>query len=148
MKGYSQRRKRLVREKGLKRPIVKEEEEPESKEEERLVEEEPKKLSIEEEEEAQRRMKINQDEEKERSGRIFMESIIEILSDEMEIHRMKQIAIDLLEGFKTGIREMNDNMNIALLHIKSIIAILSNELEIRRRRMVHSGVDFPEDFKN
>ena len=39
-------------------------------------------------------------------------------------------------------------MNIALLHIKSIIAILSNELEIRRRRMVHSGVDFPEDFKN
>ena len=39
-------------------------------------------------------------------------------------------------------------MNIALLHIKSIIAILSNELEIRRRRMVHNGVDHPEDFKN
>ena len=145
---YSKRRKRLVREKGLKRPIVKEEEEPESKEEERLVEEEPKKLSIEEEEKPQIRMEISHEGENEQSGRIFMESITEILSDEMEIQRMKQILIDLLEGFRTGIREMNDNMNIALLHIKSIIAILSNELEIRRRRMVHSGVDFPEDFKN
>ncbi|KAL6311465.1 hypothetical protein AAG906_012008 [Vitis piasezkii] len=157
---YSERRKRLVREKGLKRPIVEEEEvingrdeedkvQEESKEEERLVEEEPKKLSIEEEEEEpQRRMEISHEGENEQSGRIFMESIIEILSDEMEIQRMKQISIDLLEGFRTRIREINDNMNIALLHIKSVIAILSNELEIRRRRMVHNGVDFPKDFKN
>ena len=156
---YSERRKRLVREKGLKRPIVEEEEvingrdeedkvQGESKEEERLVEEEPKKLSIEEEEEPQRRMEISHEGENEQSGRIFMECIIEILSDEMEIQRMKQISIDLLEGFRTRIREMNDNMNIALLHIKSVIAILSNELEIRRRRMVHNGVDHPEDFKN
>ena len=147
-----------MREKGLKTPIVKEEEEEpklvingrdeEDKVQEESKEEEPEKLSIEEEEKAQRRMEISHDGEKERCGRIFMESIIEILSDEMEIHRMKQIAIDLLEGFRTGIREMNDNMNIALLHIKSIIAILSNELEIRRRRMVHNGVDHPEDFKN
>ena len=106
-------------------------------------EEKPKRMKkIKEEEEyyeTQRGMENNiHDEEKERRGRPrSVYDIIEVLSDELEIRRMEQTAIDLLQDFMNRIGKINaTNLDGVLLHIKIIINILSKELEVLRLRQI------------